>query len=115
MKHLGSRVNIIPVIGRADGLLPNERLDFKRRVMEDIAHHQIPVFTFPTDEEDDEETVQECNTLKVDPFRFRLDLTMRLTVDLGADALCGDWRRGTIQCQWSRSAGAAVPMGHYRS
>lgn len=65
MKHLGSRVNIIPVIGRADGLLPNERLDFKRRVMEDIAHHQIPVFTFPTDEEDDEETVQECNTLKV--------------------------------------------------
>ena len=68
MKQLGTRVNIIPVIGRADGLLPAERQEFKKRIMEDIAHYEIPVFNFPYDEEDDEDTIQECTTLKVSFF-----------------------------------------------
>lgn len=74
MKSLGSRVNIIPVIGRADALMPAELVDFKKRVMEDIAYHEIPIFSFPIEEDDDEETVQECNTLRVSTVRQRLFL-----------------------------------------
>lgn len=33
MKHLGSRVNLIPVIAKADTLTPNDLAKFKRNVM----------------------------------------------------------------------------------
>ncbi|KAJ7141294.1 Septin-domain-containing protein [Mycena epipterygia] len=60
MRRLSPRVNVIPVIGRADSLTSSELRAFKKRVMEDIDHHDIPVYNFPYDvEEDDEETIQE--------------------------------------------------------
>lgn len=36
MRKLSARVNIIPVIGRADSLTPTELKQFKKRIMEDI-------------------------------------------------------------------------------
>jgi cell division control protein 11 len=58
MRRLSPRVNVIPVIGKADSLAPSELKAFKKRVMEDIEHYGIPVYNFPYDvEEDDEETI----------------------------------------------------------
>ncbi|KAF7376561.1 Chloride channel protein [Mycena sanguinolenta] len=55
MRRLSPRVNVIPVIGRADSLT----------VMEDIDHYDIPIYNFPYDvEEDDEETIQENMELR---------------------------------------------------
>lgn len=34
MRRLSPRVNVIPVVGRADSLTPQELKDFKRRVSE---------------------------------------------------------------------------------
>jgi cell division control protein 11 len=66
MRRLSPRVNVIPVIGRADSLTASELRAFKKRVMEDIDHHDIPVYNFPYDvEEDDEETIQENMELRV--------------------------------------------------
>lgn len=60
MRQLSPRVNVIPVIGKADSLTPAELKAFKRRIVEDIEHYQIPIYDFPYDpEEDDKETVQE--------------------------------------------------------
>jgi len=60
MQRLSPRVNVIPVIGKADSLTPAELRVFKRRIIEDIEHYQIPIYDFPYDpEEDDEETIQE--------------------------------------------------------
>jgi cell division control protein 11 len=60
MKHLVPRINVIPVIGRADSLTPAELAQSKKLIMEDIEHYRIPVYNFPYDvEEDDEETVEE--------------------------------------------------------
>lgn len=85
MRRLSPRVNVIPVIGKADSLTPNELRGFKKRVrqqfisvfpvylirihakvMEDIEHYGIPVYNFPYDvEEDDEETIADNSELRV--------------------------------------------------
>ncbi|CAE6463499.1 unnamed protein product [Rhizoctonia solani] len=65
MRRLSPRVNVIPVIGKADSLTPAELKGFKKRVMEDIEHYGIPVYNFPYDvEEDDEETIQDNAELR---------------------------------------------------
>lgn len=65
MKRLSPRVNVIPVIGKADSLTPSELADSKKLIMEDIEHYRIPVYNFPYDiEEDDEDTVEENAELR---------------------------------------------------
>lgn len=82
MRRLSPRVNVIPVIGKADSLTPSELRDFKKRVgvslylnnqkklmalqiMEDIEYYGIPVYNFPYDaEEDDEETIADNSALR---------------------------------------------------
>jgi len=65
MRRLSPRVNVIPVIGKADSLTPSELRGFKKRIMEDIEHYDIPVYNFPYDvEEDDEETIQDNSELR---------------------------------------------------
>ncbi|KAI9363302.1 Septin-domain-containing protein [Pilaira anomala] len=65
LRRLSPRVNVIPVIGRADSLTPSELQDFKRRIMEDIEHYNIPIYNFPYDvEEDEEDTIEENSELR---------------------------------------------------
>jgi cell division control protein 11 len=65
MRRLSPRVNVIPVVGRADSLTPLELKDFKRRIMEDIEHYNIRIYNFPYDvEEDDEDTIEENSELR---------------------------------------------------
>ncbi|KAJ3527349.1 hypothetical protein NMY22_g9817 [Coprinellus aureogranulatus] len=65
MRRLSPRVNVIPVIGKADSLTPSELRGFKKRIMEDIDYYDIPVYNFPYDvEEDDEETIQDNSELR---------------------------------------------------
>ncbi|KAK9471146.1 Septin-domain-containing protein [Dipodascopsis tothii] len=65
MKRLSPRVNVIPVIGKADTLTPAEVAESKKMIMEDIDHYKIPIYNFPYDiEEDDEETVEENSALR---------------------------------------------------
>jgi len=84
MRRLSPRVNVIPVIGKADSLTPKELKAFKKRVrgvfvhrkyhclpsflqiMEDIDYYEIPIYNFPYDvEEDDEETISDNIELRV--------------------------------------------------
>lgn len=65
MKRLAPRINVIPVIGRADTFTPAELAESKKLIMEDIEHYRIPVYNFPYDiEEDDEETIEENAELR---------------------------------------------------
>ena len=86
MRRLSPKVNVIPVVGKADSLTPSELRAFKKRVgrwlacglharlistlrvlqvMEDIEYYGIPVYNFPYDvEEDDEETIQDNSELR---------------------------------------------------
>jgi cell division control protein 11 len=66
MRRLGPRANVIPVIAKADSMLPAELSAFKKRIMEDIEYYKIPIYNFPYDEEeDDEEIIEENNELRV--------------------------------------------------
>jgi len=65
MRRLSPRVNVIPVIGKADSFTPSELKGFKKRIMEDIDHYDIPIYNFPYDvEEDDEDTIEDNSELR---------------------------------------------------
>ncbi|KAG6851195.1 hypothetical protein H0H93_015205 [Arthromyces matolae] len=59
MRRLHTKVNLIPVIAKADTLTEEEVAEFKERILSDIAHHNIHIFQAPTYENEDEETIAE--------------------------------------------------------
>ncbi|KAH0838236.1 Septin-domain-containing protein [Lanmaoa asiatica] len=63
MRRLHTRVNLIPVIAKADTLTDDEIADFKARILADIAHHKIQIFQAPTYENEDEETLAEAEEI----------------------------------------------------
>jgi septin 7 len=63
MRKLHNKVNLIPVIAKADTMTDEEILDFKERILSDIAHHNIRIFQAPTYENEDEETIAEAEEI----------------------------------------------------
>ncbi|KAI9025170.1 Septin-domain-containing protein [Phycomyces nitens] len=59
MRRLHTRVNLIPVIAKADTLTEEEVAAFKRRILADINYHKIQIYQAPVYEYDDKETVAE--------------------------------------------------------
>ncbi|KAL1915594.1 uncharacterized protein VTP21DRAFT_6718 [Calcarisporiella thermophila] len=59
MRRLHNRVNLIPVIAKADTLTEEEIAVFKERILADIAYHKINIYRAPVYEYDDDETVSE--------------------------------------------------------
>lgn len=64
MKQLGQRVNLIPVIAKADTLTPKDMAVFKARIRECIRAHNIQVYVPPV-ESDDEENVKRNTAIVV--------------------------------------------------
>ncbi|XP_043221802.1 septin-7-like isoform X6 [Amphibalanus amphitrite] len=54
MKRLHDKVNIVPVIAKADTMTPEEITRFKRQILNEIAQHKIRIYEFP-DCDDEEE------------------------------------------------------------
>ncbi|KAH7128603.1 septin-7 [Dendryphion nanum] len=63
MRKLHTKVNLIPVIAKADTLTDEEINVFKQRILADINHHRIQIFEGPRYELDDEETIAENNEI----------------------------------------------------
>jgi septin 7 len=63
MRRLHTKVNLIPVIAKADTLTDEEIAEFKERILTDIAHHNIKIFQAPTYENEDEETIAEAEEI----------------------------------------------------
>ncbi|KAF2401864.1 cell division control protein 3/GTP binding protein [Trichodelitschia bisporula] len=59
MRRLHTKVNLIPVIAKADTLTDEEVIAFKQRILADIQYHNIHIFEGPRYELDDEETIAE--------------------------------------------------------
>ncbi|WRT64179.1 uncharacterized protein IL334_001108 [Kwoniella shivajii] len=53
MKRLGTRVNLIPVIAKADTMVPEDLLNFKTIIREVVAAQGIKIYTPPIDPEDE--------------------------------------------------------------
>ncbi|XP_061429215.1 septin-7-like isoform X2 [Lethenteron reissneri] len=54
MKRLHDKVNIIPLIAKADSLTTEECQQFKKTIMKEIVEHKIKIYEFPDVEDDDE-------------------------------------------------------------
>lgn len=59
MRRLHTKVNLIPVIAKADTMTDDEVTAFKARILADIDHHGIHIFQTPQYEREDEETMAE--------------------------------------------------------
>lgn len=63
MKKVAPRVNLIPVIAKADALTPEELTAFKKRVLEELSFHSINYWKPSYDSFDDDETVNEAKAV----------------------------------------------------
>jgi len=57
MRRLHDKVNIIPLIAKADTLTPEEREDFKHEIMREIEMHKINIYEFPDFDDEEENRV----------------------------------------------------------
>ena len=51
MKSLDSKVNIIPVIAKADAISKTELQKFKIKLMSELVSNGVQIYHFPTDDE----------------------------------------------------------------
>ncbi|XP_072374771.1 septin-7-like [Scyliorhinus torazame] len=59
MKRLHDKVNIIPLIAKADTLTPEECQHFKKQIMKEIKEQKIKIYEFPgTEDEEDNKLVK---------------------------------------------------------
>lgn len=65
MRKLQQRVNIVPIIAKADVLTPKELINFKSKLMEEILHCKIQIYDLPpTDNDEDEEFKRKDKEIK---------------------------------------------------
>ncbi|CAK8687669.1 unnamed protein product [Clavelina lepadiformis] len=66
MKALHSKVNIVPVISKADTLTISEVKRLKKRILEEIAGNEIQIYHLPdADDDEDEDFKEQTRSLKV--------------------------------------------------
>ena len=66
MKALHNKVNIVPVLSKADTLTISEVKRLKQRILEEIASHDIQIYNLPDADDDEEEDFKEqTRSLKV--------------------------------------------------
>uniref|UniRef100_A0A667Y924 Septin 5 n=1 Tax=Myripristis murdjan TaxID=586833 RepID=A0A667Y924_9TELE len=69
MKALQDKVNVVPLISKADCLMPSEIKKLKERLREEIDKYGIKIYQFPDcDSDEDEEFKQQDRELKVTLF-----------------------------------------------
>ncbi|KAL7747418.1 Septin spn4 [Sorochytrium milnesiophthora] len=68
MKKLGTRVNLIPVIAKADTLTPADLQTFKLRIRDCLAYHNINVYNCVSPDVDDEELQRNHDLMSAIPF-----------------------------------------------
>ncbi|CAG4965082.1 unnamed protein product [Colias eurytheme] len=64
MQRLGDKVNIIPVIAKADTMTPEECKDFKEQIMKEIAQHKIKIYDFPESTGEEGEAAEATKALR---------------------------------------------------
>ncbi|BHF74084.1 Septin-4 [Sparganum proliferum] len=58
MRHLQNKVNIVPVIAKADALTASELRDLKDRIMSDLDRYKIDIYRLPECDSDEEEEIK---------------------------------------------------------
>jgi septin 7 len=64
MKRLHDRVNLIPIIAKADTMTVDEVVQFKKTIIDEINQHRIQIYEFPELDDEDVEMNKTNNSLK---------------------------------------------------
>ena len=56
MKKLCDRVNIVPIIAKADALTPTELVSLKKKILKDLTDNEISIFRIPECDSDEDES-----------------------------------------------------------
>lgn len=68
LKKLSDVVNVVPVIAKSDSLTLEERMAFKERIKEEFAFHNLRMYPYDNEEQDDEERALNSNIKDLIPF-----------------------------------------------
>ncbi|XP_056414504.1 septin-4-like isoform X2 [Hyla sarda] len=70
LRALQDRVNIVPILGKADSLTPKELIQKKQRIREELDHYGIRIYQFPDcdSDQDEEFKIQDMELKKSIPF-----------------------------------------------
>ncbi|XP_073421868.1 septin-5-like [Dendrobates tinctorius] len=68
LRALHDRVNIVPILGKADSLTPTELLQKKERIREELDHYGIRIYQFP-----------ECDSDQDEDFKFQ-DMELKKSI-----------------------------------
>jgi len=68
LKKLSDVVNVVPVIAKSDSLTLEERSAFKERIKEEFAFHNLRMYPYDNDEQDEEERATNTKIKDLIPF-----------------------------------------------
>lgn len=95
LKQLSSKVNIIPLIAKADCLTANEKEKLKKRILEELNYHQIQIYTIPDVEDDDQAYLKQINDIK-DSMPFAISSSTDKIEVNGRSSYGREYKFGTI-------------------
>ena len=68
LKKLSDVVNVVPVIAKSDSLTLEERQAFKHRIKEEFAFHNLRMYPYDNEEQDEEERALNTDIKSLIPF-----------------------------------------------
>ena len=68
LKKLSDVVNVVPVIAKSDSLTFEERMAFKEQIKEEFAFHNLRMYPYDNDEQDEEERALNTTIKDLIPF-----------------------------------------------
>ncbi len=68
LKKLTDVVNVVPVIAKSDSLTLEERHAFKERIKEEFAFHNLRMYPYDNEEQDEEERTENTRIKDLIPF-----------------------------------------------
>lgn len=95
MKELDKRVNIIPVIAKADTVSRAELSQFKARIIEELRSNGIEIYKFPTDDD----TVSDLNTKMNEQLPFAVVGSREEVVVNGHKVRARQYPWGTVEVE----------------
>ncbi|RKP04796.1 Septin-type guanine nucleotide-binding (G) domain-containing protein [Thamnocephalis sphaerospora] len=68
LKRLSEVVNVVPVIAKSDSMTLEERVAFKERIRQELVHHDIQLYPYESDEDDEGERELNQRVKETVPF-----------------------------------------------
>jgi cell division control protein 12 len=85
LKLLSTRVNVIPVVAKADTITPQAMLKFKQQIRETIQAHQIKIYQPPVEDDDEIDTAALIEAMPFGVIGSYTEVTLNGTKVLGRE------------------------------